>query len=533
MHGPWLATLAAAALAVGCGQPVRAELLPLGEVFPERVSPGQRLTLSGAGFPPGRHGRLRLRGTSYGPGREPRVVDVALPARALGPERVEARVTGALLQELGGRSTFRGEIEIAFESAALDGEVVGTLAGAILDFVPEDPSASSGAAAAWLGLGLALSEDASPGALVREVAEGSRAAQAGIAVGDRIVELEGVRVLAPSDVDPPPGLEQVTLLIARDPDPRPFRATIDLRGLDQQVPTEALRLFQLAALVWMLAFLLAGPTAPWIDRLVGAECHGMPWGFALAAAPIALALRLGFEVLPAISVLGAILALTAGRLAVAVLAAKGARARLTAFARGSAGMLAMAAMLSGTTFTLGSSDPALLEQSQGWAPWDWAALRSPAGALGALLVVIAAASGPVASGARVRAIDDVLVAALASCAAIALAGGASAASCFEGTQPALRAAGFLPYLLVSSAIAIVMRRARNRGARIGTVAIALTSLFGSALAVALGIGWSALDVPREVERAVGELLVVLAAVLVVRVATARPPEPYRPLFPML
>jgi hypothetical protein len=530
----WLGGLVLA-LAIGCAGAVRPELFAIDDVHPERIGPGQRLTIRGEGFPPGREGRVRLRGTLHRPGGEQRPVDLALPARALSPEQLEAVFSQAILHELGGRGTFRGELEVVFASDPLELEVVGILRGVVLDFVPatQPPTIEEPRFATRIGLALGAPDGLAPGLPIRAVAEGSRAANAGLLPGDRILEVGGLRLFGTDDLDPMPNADEISFLVRRGDDFRPLRTIVDLRGLRAGAPATTLRLFQIAAVVWLLALLWFGPFASSIDRLAGAVRRRVPWGFAISSAAMAVALRSALKAFADLGVFGAMVAIATGRLAMMAFTATGSRARIAAYARGAGAMVSVAALVFSATLRCGSSDPDLLEAAQGWAPWDWNALRSPAGASAAILLVIAAACGPEAPCARVRALDDVALAGLAAGAAIALAGGVSAADRWVDSGPVLAVLSWAPYASVSAAIALVMRQARDWGASLGALPLFGMSLAASAVVSGIALGWAALDVPLEVERAVGEVLFIAAVVLTVRFFTAPPPAPARALHPLL
>jgi hypothetical protein len=513
-------------LALGCGRPVEAELLEVRSVSPDRVQTGHRLSIDGHGFPAGRAARVRWSGTLHRPGRPARAVDVELEGRARDAEHVEVAMPASALRALGGRGTFRGSIRLAFGSGPLGGDVVGSIEPVAIDLLPADAPARSDFAER-IGVTLGPPEDEEPGAIVAAVEAGSRAESAGLAVGDRVVGMGGLRILAPEDLVPPPEERRVGLDVARGE--QTFGAVLDIQGLDESVPAETILLFQLAALGWLLALVWLGPAAAWVDRLAPAAASRRAWIWVLAAALVCVGVRRLLDAAPRLGVEAVVLALAAGRGAVVVLSSAPGTRWLAAL-RAGGGALALAAVLFATTLAVGTSSAAALEAAQGPLPWEWAALRSPAGALGALLTVVAAACGPVATragGWRRRALDDAFLVALAACAAIALAGGAAATTRLGDVRPALAWIGWVPFAATGAAIAVVLRRARDAAAPTGPLALA--SMVVASLATLAAVGWAELEVGAAVERAIGEVLVALALAVALRIATARPIPPARPL----
>jgi uncharacterized membrane protein YhaH (DUF805 family) len=209
--------------------------------------------------------------------------------------------------------------------------------------------------------------------------------------------------------------------------------------------------------------------------------------------------------------------------------------RLGAWVRGGAALVAALGALGAATLALGTTAPAALEAAQGPLPWAWIALRSPGGALAAVGFGLTAACGPrlVEGSPRTRALDDLFLGALAALAVIAVGGGASATRGIEDVRPALAPVGFVPFAVLAALVTLVFRRARDRGALARAWWLFGASVALAALAVGAAVGWSELRVPADIERAIGEGLLALSAMLTWRIMTAHPPAPARPLHAML
>jgi hypothetical protein len=521
---------------VACARPIEADLLDVRGVSPDRVQPGHRVSVRGSGFPSGRDAQVRFAGVLHRPGLAARAVDVELDGDAVADDRVEVAIPAAALRRFGGRGTFRGTVTVSFGADAIDeGRVVGSLADVAIDLVPAEAlTAVDRTFAPRVGLELAPREDDEPGVLVTRVAGGSRAAQAGLVEGDRIVALGGLRLLSRDELAPPPDVAAIELSVAREGEAGTFAVLLPLDGLDESVPRASIVIAQLAVLVWLGALLLLGPGAALVDRLAPSS-RRVPYVLAIAALGGSIALREALVAVPLIGLDSVVLAIVAGRGAVVLLAARGARERVDAIARGVTAVVAALCALGVASIATGTTELAALEAGQGPWPSDWIALRSPSGPVAAVLVALAAACGPrvVEERSRVRALDDVFLIALATCAIIALAGGASARGAIEVVRPGVAWLGTVAFAGMAALVVVVLRRARDRGARARTSVLVAAGVVLSALATIGALGWIELEVPRAIERAIAEVLVVAAALVVVRLATARPPAPARPLNPLL
>jgi NADH:ubiquinone oxidoreductase subunit H len=209
---------ALAALAVGCsGQNPGPGLLQLTELSAREVGRGDKLEISGAGFPEGRVARLTFHGDVFRPGRAAvRDVDISIQARTATPHALEAVVPEELVSALCGRddgahATFRGDVTAAFAPRKSGAPpVAGTLQDVVLDIEPSHETEANRALAAQEGerfaafLGISLSADGSGPLRVQKLESSGRAAEIGLAAGDVIEELSGVRVREIADFVPPP-----------------------------------------------------------------------------------------------------------------------------------------------------------------------------------------------------------------------------------------------------------------------------------------------------------------------------------------
>jgi hypothetical protein len=209
---------ALAALALGCSaQNPGPGLLQLTELSAREVGRGDKLEITGAGFPEGRIARLTFRGDVFRPGRVAlHDVEVSIPARTSTPHVLEATIPEELVSAFCGRddgahATFRGDVTAAFAPRKSGAPpVAGTLQDVVLDLEPSRETEDNRALAAQEGqrfatfLGLSLNADGSGPLRIQKLEAGGRAAEVGLATGDVIEELSGVRVNDIADFVPPP-----------------------------------------------------------------------------------------------------------------------------------------------------------------------------------------------------------------------------------------------------------------------------------------------------------------------------------------
>jgi NADH-quinone oxidoreductase subunit H len=234
------------------------------------AEPGVVITLRGQGFPAGRSARVAFIGTARRPGAEPRPVRVSAEGRALSEDRVELEVTSALVDAMGGRSTFQGDVRVSFEASG-GGTVSGTLAGASIDFAAPTATRLSDeihrtAAAADLARHLRLTVEETTEGLVVVGVERGAAEEAGLAAGDRIVEIDGVRLRGFADFVPPPGAHRTLLRVIRNGERVPVDVPVVLDGFAEgMLPGPRWEAWPPVLLIGVLVLLFLAPSA----RLVG------------------------------------------------------------------------------------------------------------------------------------------------------------------------------------------------------------------------------------------------------------------------
>lgn len=496
-------TLALALALSACSPANEAELLEVHGVRPDRIEPGHALEIRGAGFPPGRSARVRLEGRMFRPGRTPRDVRVELWGEALSSERVDARFTPAALDALGGRGTLHGRVVVSFEARG-HGLVVGRSPAVLLDVTPpstarlDDALARARRATLLAGqLGLGLGEEAPdvPGLPVESVEEGSPAARAGIVPTDRVIAIDGVRVHALADLLPPPGATRTTLELSRVGEASTVIVRLPLAAARDGLADGDVRAAQLA-LVWTLAILLLlAPSARLFDvpRPEGAPARRILIRAAIGAAFFAgvagLALA-GRSIVPIELLLAAFVA---ARVSAAFFDRREHWARALAGALGASLLAAIA--LGGAAALGGTSDLVALHALGGALPWEWPALRTPAGPLLAVLLLLAGAYR--VRGRAAAALEEASALLLAAAVAAVLLGGWSAP--VEG--PAGRALGVLLYVASGLACWAAMRRLGRASARRRAIVAALLA----PIAVFATAAWIAFE-PPPIERALAEAL---------------------------
>ncbi|MCU0680814.1 MAG: PDZ domain-containing protein [Polyangiaceae bacterium] len=417
---PWkgAALGAGALLLLGCGQEAAApQLLNVDEIAPLVLGEGEALEVRGAGFAPKRSARVTFRGALHRPGAEPDaawvasadgVAESAQRVRVAVPEALRARFCGPAGSAV--HATFRGEVDVAFEPLTPGAlPVRGTLAGVVLDVYPlgtypvEAQRAEATRALEAMGVNLA-GEGADEGGslLVASVEPEGPAEAAGIAAGDRLESLDGVRLLDAADALPS-GRHPYAIVGVRRPEPSdsferqvPLRSFRRRRGSAEFGAAGALLSLAAGALLFIASPLARALTwrasAP---RRPGGWRPTLPPGaFGLsaivAAAFSALALvgastGAGAEALSLLA-LGAALAtgLPAGNVG-----GEGgfARRAWSLLKRAVLGVVPVAVSWACASALAGSLWVVDAVNVQGGWPWQWAAFASPLGLLLAALFV--------------------------------------------------------------------------------------------------------------------------------------------------
>lgn len=235
-----------AALLTACGPGDRGpSLIELSELGPRHLEVGDRVRVTGSGFPEGRPATVTLSGELRRAGEAPREgVNVVAPAQLVSPHALEFAVTPELASKLCGEvdarhTTFRGDVTVAFSPQRASGSTVtGRLSGVVVDVLPDSDGGQSLALnndaqrfGRFLGMKIATGDS---GVTITEVEPKQRAARGGLTPGDIVVELDGVVVRALTDLIPPPNEKKSEFVVRRGPDRLTLR--VDVAGFRYNPP---------------------------------------------------------------------------------------------------------------------------------------------------------------------------------------------------------------------------------------------------------------------------------------------------------
>ncbi len=424
------------AFGVACQGERGPNLVELTELGPRHVDVGDRVRLSGNGFPEGRPATVTLKGDLIRAGEAPRRgVALTVAARRVAPHALEFAFSPELARRLCGspdarHTTFRGDVEVMFAAqSSLRGGVTGRLDGVVLDASPE-PRAEAAAAmlaadgarfAEFLGVELGVSGQ---GLQVSAVAPGSRAARARVMPGDVLLELEGMVLQGMGDFIPPPNAKSALLQLRRGPDELPLR--VDALGFRYSAPETLVPAIALIGGALALYLLLCSPFGRWllfferrfVERVRAQRTGSLGvrtallrsvWGglgellpdsfmpyLALVGVSAYLALSaIGKSIVLSTLDLFALPAATLTALLLTALITGGAHAR--ASLRDGAGRALSLLLLNLPLIVLGFTvawwtggvRPTEVAAAQGPWPWQWSAFTNPAVGLLALLATLA------------------------------------------------------------------------------------------------------------------------------------------------
>ncbi len=491
---------------VGCGRDVRVELLEITAIGPDRIEPGRRIEIDGRGFPVGADATLHLRGTLHQPGRA-HDVELSIPVEIDAVEHAEALVTGAMLDELGddGRGTFRGEATLLVPMANdAHGVVSGTFSDLVLDLRPsadDDRALDTRELDAWWGLTLA--EDPELGLRVTEVDPAGRAAALGVAEGDALIGVDGMRIFDARDLS---GWTETPVRL--EVDRGHGGVVLGARVEPDVLPDPSLRAVQLAALLIIVALALAERDRPARRR---ARTRISPQGLLLVAAALALLQRCahGLDADRMSMLLAPVFAAVVIATSVTGHALRSPWVVASGFARalGLLGVVLLSALGRGTI------DLEELERTQSLAPTDWALLATPvAPALVVLLALSLPPAAPATASLGARILNRATEIAVSALVVLCLAGG-------RGSETPLGILSFCVRGLLVFGCLGWTRATLGRWPWQGRALAALLSL-GAAIGAAVlrpdpGAGWSE-----------GAAEVWLAALAIVALLQLRPrPEP--------
>jgi len=428
-------------LASGCRTSDVPDLLTVYRIDPHRASAGDRVVITGDGFPEARPARVTFHGDLYRPGAAPEHdVRIALNAEPLTRNAVVIPFDAALERRFAKHGTdaphvtFRGDLRVSFEPAARGRtEVAGVAHDVAFDVLgtedaplETDRELEGTRSLAFLGITGSIDAEARGLRILALDPEG-KAALGGLRAGDLVQRFDGVTVLSLGDVRARPGEKLADVAVERDGRPLPT-LQIPVDGLSPFGAEElegAATLLVLAVLAVVLPTTPAGTLGKWFLRLAEARSSGkiglsrgplprifeavVPGGEArtLLVASIAVLvgivgaftwLATGRSILSPEADLVALLLVGTVPLVAARFVAGGAslhrrfsmRRALVASARTLSLLVPMAIAVFGAVLASGRFVVAELVADQGGVPWRWAAARNPGLALLAFLLVASA-----------------------------------------------------------------------------------------------------------------------------------------------
>lgn len=235
----------------GCLAESSPDLLQVERVGPQVVERGTAVEVLANGLPEGRAGTMTWVGTVSTPGRSPRSVEASFPVFAESSAHVRLRAADAFVDEFTDGAehvTFRGTVELSFAPVRAGAPPLrGRSSHVLVDVfssgeggVPDRVISAEKQARDFAGhLGIELAD----GMVIQQVQANSRAARAGLQVGDRLHELDGVRLSKLRDLRPVPRARYSTLQVSRPghrgraevPVARPTFQVIDLSVAERAV----------------------------------------------------------------------------------------------------------------------------------------------------------------------------------------------------------------------------------------------------------------------------------------------------------
>lgn len=266
----WLAFALSAACDARDSSP---NLLEVSGLNPRSLEVGDRLTLSGSGFPEGRAAKVSFRGDVFRAGQSPlRDVTIVATAAASDPHSIAVTLNAELSREFCGagdavHATFRGATTAAFQARESGAPPVrGTLEGVVLDVNPASISKAALATheaeaqrfAEFAGMTVVHSEERDV-LLIDTIAPEGRASRAGLLPGDALLELDGVRLASLSDLIPPPRARLSHVSVRRGDEPKPSTFALDVAGFQPGSPSELAPAATLLGFAVALMLLFASP----------------------------------------------------------------------------------------------------------------------------------------------------------------------------------------------------------------------------------------------------------------------------------
>jgi NADH-quinone oxidoreductase subunit H len=278
--------LALLALALNTGCDARdnsPNLLEVSDLNPRSLEVGDRLTLTGSGFPEGRAAKVSFQGDVFRAGQSPlRQVTIVATAAASDPHSIAVTLNAELAREFCGagdavHATFRGATSAAFQARESGAPPVrGVLEGVVLDVNPASISKQALAAheaeaqrfAEYAGMAVVHSEERDV-LLVDTVDPDGRASRAGLLPGDALLELDGVRLASLSDLIPPPRARLSHVSVRRGDEQAPSTFALDVSGFQPGSPSELAPAATLLGFAVALLLLFASPLGRALSWLEG------------------------------------------------------------------------------------------------------------------------------------------------------------------------------------------------------------------------------------------------------------------------
>lgn len=393
----------------GCAFNGSSELIEIHGLREDRLREGGSLRLVGEGFPARGEGELHVKGRSFRPAGGAASIDTILVGKLRSAHEFEVELDHTAVSALGGRGTFRGELELRFKGEA--GSVSGRLPNVVLDIEPVTPEAlraieplEESARRFFRLYGAELNAANSEVRIVR-VEPGSLAEDAGLKAGDRILELGGVRAYRLADLAPANNRSSHSLLVLPAEGDAPIRLEINALAAGQLLAPFHLGLIAIAALFIAFIIFIGTPARAFTVFTRGAPADGegsLGWLFympRLDRSPgspfprflsiLSAALGLAFI---ALVFIGLHLMLSGASLAAGLWIALSLSLALRLISRLdpevrvpiSARLLPWLALtapliLTISTFSLivGSADLNVIAEGQGAYPWEWSIFRQP------------------------------------------------------------------------------------------------------------------------------------------------------------
>ncbi|MFO0680347.1 MAG: NADH-quinone oxidoreductase subunit H [Polyangiaceae bacterium] len=275
----WFVAFCALVLVTGCERDGAPVLITVTELAPKQVEAGERLEITGSGFPRGVPARVTFRGTLHRPAEAP-VQGASIAANGLvtSSERIEIPFDEnleALFSNVAGdraHTTFEGTVEVVFAAAVRGAPpIAGDPLRVTLDVRPSSVPAGRVAFLRdegrrlldFAGIDVAMA-NAGRGLPVENVKPNSKAEAAGILPGDVLVSADGVLVHEVSDVAVRPAAPTVRFVKHKGDSEgaRELGGTsvdVDLRGFRSSSALETLPALVVTSLATALVLIFFAP----------------------------------------------------------------------------------------------------------------------------------------------------------------------------------------------------------------------------------------------------------------------------------